>query len=332
MANDIESLLSEKRVFPPPADFAARAQVKSLDEYEALYARAAADLEGFWAEEARRLDWIRPFTEILDESKAPFVRWFADGQLNLSANCLDRHLPTRADKPALVWEGEPGDRRTLSYRELHAEVCRIANALQGLGIKAGDRVAIYMPMIPELAIAMLACARIGATHSVIFGGFSAKAIRDRINDAGCKLIITADGGWRRGKVVPLKANVDAALEHGCRTVEKVLVVTRTKDRSPWSSSATCGGTRWCRRRRPSPRAVAVDAEHPLFILYTSGTTGKPKGVVHTTGGYAVQRSYTTRLRLRSARRRHLLVHGRHRLGHRPQLRRLRPALERRDDA
>jgi len=295
MANDIESSLSEKRVFPPPADFAARAQVKSLDEYEALYARAAADLEGFWAEEARRLDWIRPFSQILDESKAPFVRWFADGQLNLAANCLDRHLQTRGDKPALVWVGEPGDRRTLSYKELHAEVCRAANALQSLGIKTGDRVAIYLPMIPELAISLLACARIGATHSVIFGGFSDTAIRDRVDDAGCKMIITADGGWRRGKLVPLKATVDAALEHGCRSVEKVLVVTRTKDPVAMVEQRDVRWDQVVPSASPEHAAVAVDAEHPLFILYTSGTTGKPKGVVHSTGGYAVQTQYTTRL-------------------------------------
>ena len=295
MAHDIESLLSEKRVFAPPAELAARAQVKSMAEYEALCARADADLEGFWADEARRLDWLTPFTQVLDEAKAPFVRWFADGKLNLAANCLDRHLQARGDKPALIWIGEPGDRRTLSYRELHAEVCRTANALAALGIKAGDRVAVYLPMIPELPIALLACARLGATHSVIFGGFSDTAIRDRVNDAGCKMIITADGGWRRGKVVPLKATVDAALESGCRTVEKVLVVTRTKEPV---SMVEQRDVRWD-QVVPSASAehapVALDAEHPLFILYTSGTTGKPKGVVHSTGGYAVQAQYTTRL-------------------------------------
>ncbi|HXU71901.1 MAG TPA: acetate--CoA ligase [Polyangia bacterium] len=295
MSHDIESLLTEKRVFPPPADFAARAEVASMADYEALYARAAADLEGFWADEARRLDWIQPFTEVLDESKAPFVRWFADGKLNLAANCLDRHLATRGDKPALVWVGEPGDRRTLTYRELHAEVCRTANALGSLGIKAGDRVAIYLPMIPELAIALLACARIGATHSVIFGGFSDTAIRDRVNDAGCKMIITADGGWRRGKIVPLKALVDKALETGCRSVEKVLVVTRTKETVPMEEQRDVRWEQVVPSASPVHEAPALEAEHPLFILYTSGTTGKPKGVVHSTGGYAVQTQYTTRL-------------------------------------
>jgi acetyl-CoA synthetase len=293
--HDIESLLTEKRVFPPAAEFAARAQVKSFSEYEALYERAAADPAGFWAEEARRLDWMQPFTQVLDESKAPFVRWFADGKLNLAANCLDRHLGQRGDKPALIWIGEPGERRMLTYRQLHAEVCRAANALAELGIVAGDRVAIYLPMTPELPIALLACARIGATHSVIFGGFSDTAIRDRVNDAGAKLIITADGGWRRGKVVPLKATVDAALEHGCPSVEKVLVVTRTREPVAMVEARDVRWEALVPRQKPEHQAPALEAEHPLFILYTSGTTGKPKGVVHTTGGYATMTQYTTRL-------------------------------------
>jgi acetyl-CoA synthetase len=238
---------------------------------------------------------MQPFSQVLDESQAPFVRWFADGRLNLSANCLDRHLAARGDKPALVWIGEPGDARTLSYRELHAEVCRTANAIASLGIAAGDRVAIYMPMIPELAIALLACARLGATHSVIFGGFSDTAIRDRVNDAGVKLIITADGGWRRGKVVPLKATVDAALAHGCPSVEKVLVVKRTGDAVAMQAGRDVRWEELVPAQSPSCAPVALDAEHPLFILYTSGTTGKPKGVVHSTGGYAVQAQYTARL-------------------------------------
>jgi acetyl-CoA synthetase len=295
MANEIESLLSEKRVFAPPAEFAARSRVGSMADYEAMYARAAEDLEGFWADEARRLDWIEPFKQVLDESKAPFVRWFADGKLNLAANCLDRHLATRGDKPALIWIGEPGERRTLSYRELHAEVCRAANAIAALGIKAGDRVAIYLPMIPELAVALLACARLGATHSVIFGGFSDTAIRDRVEDAGCKLIITADGGWRRGKVVPLKATVDAALENGCRSVQKVLVVTRTREPVSMVEQRDVRWEQVVPSASPEHTPVALEAEHPLFILYTSGTTGKPKGVVHSTGGYATQVQFTTRL-------------------------------------
>jgi acetyl-CoA synthetase len=295
MANDIESLLTESRVFAPSPEFAGTAHIKSLADYEALYQRAAADPEGFWAEEARRLDWLQPFAQVLDESKAPFVRWFVDGKLNLSANCLDRQLATRGDKRALVWIGEPGDTRTLTYRELSAEVGRTANALASLGIVAGDRVAIYLPMIPELAIALLACARLGATHSVIFGGFSDTAIRDRVNDAGCKLIITADGGWRRGKVVPLKATVDVALNNGCPSVEKVLVVKRTGDAVTMQPGRDVAWETLVPQQSPSCAPVALDSEHPLFILYTSGTTGKPKGVVHSTGGYAVQAQYTTRL-------------------------------------
>ena len=295
MGNDIESLLSEKRLFPPPPALAAHAEVKSLAEYEALYARAAADPSGFWADEARRLDWMQPFTQILDESKAPFVRWFADGKLNLSANCLDRHLATLGDKPALIWIGEAGMRRTFSYRQLHAEVCRAANALTSLGVKLGDRVALYMPMIPELAISMLACARIGATHSVIFGGFSDTAIRDRVQDAGCKVIITADGGSRRGKLVALKETVDKALDAGCKTVEKVIVVTHTH--SP-VAMVEARDVRWetlMPAQADEHVAPPIDAEHPLFILYTSGTTGKPKGVVHSTGGFATMAQYTSRL-------------------------------------
>src|SRR5581483_11875078 len=300
MADDqqrIESHLDERRVFPPPVEFAARARVASLEEYERLRDRARDDPEGFWRELAHTLDWLEPFHSVLEESP-PFVKWFTGGKLNLSANCLDRHLAERGDRRAIVWEGEPGDARTLTYRELHAEVCRAAGALRSLGVSAGDRVAIYLPMIPELAISLLACARIGATHSVIFGGFSAEAIRDRVNDAGARVIITADGGWRRGKVVALKVNVDAALDgrdgHGCPTVEKVLVVTRTKteitmraDRDvAWADALAKGGD-------GSP--AALDAEHPLFILYTSGSTGKPKGVLHATGGYSVWAGYTTRV-------------------------------------
>jgi acetyl-CoA synthetase len=299
MAHDdshgIESLLDERRVFPPPPGFSDKAVIGSLAEYERLYRQAEDDPEAFWRERARGLDWIRPWERLVDEARAPFVRWFVGGQLNLSANCLDRHLAARGNQPALIWEGEPGDRRTLTYSELHREVCRAANALTGLGVRAGDRVAVYLPMIPELAISLLACARIGATHSVIFGGFSAEAIRDRVRDAGAKLIITADGGWRRGKVVPLKANVDAALDAGCPTVEKVLVVTRTGNEAPLRAERDLSWHAEVERQPGESAPAALDAEHPLFILYTSGTTGKPKGVVHTTGGYAVWVQYTTKV-------------------------------------
>ena len=267
----------------------------------------------------------------------PWARWFDGGELNVSANCLDRHLATRGDKVALVWEGEPVATRRkpevkLTYRQLHAEVCKFANALKGLGVAAGDRVAIYMPMIPEAAVAMLACTRIGAPHTVVFGGFSAEALRDRINDCGAKLCITADGGWRRGKIVPLKANVDEALTE-TPTIAHCVVVRRTggdvtmKAGRPRRLVARPDGERLGRLPAGQPAA-----EHPLFILYTSGTTGKPKGVVHTTGGLPAGRAPDDQVRLRSARGRRLLVHRRHRLGHRPQLRRLRPAVERRDDA
>jgi acetyl-CoA synthetase len=296
MVVDIESHLNEQRVFPPHPEFARRALVTTRQEYDQLRREALADPERFWCERARAIDWIHPWKpERWFEKESPFVRFFVGGQLNLAANCLDRHLATRGDKRAIVWEGEPGDTRTLSYRELHAEVCRLANALVELGVSKGDRVAIYLGMVPELAIALLACARIGATHSVIFGGFSAEAIRDRVRDAGAKLIITADGGWRRGKVVPLKANVDAAMDHGLPSVEKVLVLERTRSGAHFDPARDVRWDEIVPRQPAAHTPVPVDSEHPLFILYTSGTTGKPKGVVHSTGGYAVGTAYTARL-------------------------------------
>jgi acetyl-CoA synthetase len=289
----IQSVSREARSFPPPADFAARALVNDAAAYEKLYRRSIDDPEGFWAETARaELTWIRDFKKVLDW-KLPYSKWFEDGQINLSANCLDRHLATRGDKVALDWEGEPGDRRTLTYRELHAEVCKFANAMKALGIVAGDRVAIYMPMIPEAAVAMLACTRIGAPHTVVFGGFSAEALRDRINDCGAKMCITADGGWRRGKVVPLKANVDAALAQ-TPSVQSCVVARRTREsvnmqagRDVWWDDVMSKASADC------PPA-SLSAEHPLFILYTSGTTGKPKGIVHTTAGFLLGAHLTTR--------------------------------------
>jgi acetyl-CoA synthetase len=281
---NITSVLKESRSFPPPPAFAAAAHIKSVAEYERLWQRGKDDPEGFWAEQAESLRWERRWDKVLDWQE-PHAQWFVGGQLNVSANCLDRHLDgPRRDKPAIIWEGEPGDSRILSYQVLHQEVCKFANVLKGLGIQSGDRVTLYMPMIPELAIAMLACARIGAPHSVVFGGYSADAVADRNNDAKAKLVITADGGWRRGKVVPLKQNVDEALTKSA-TVEKCIVFDRCHqkvdmkpDRDLWWHELMAGASADC---PPTP----LHSEHPLFILYTSGSTGKPKGVLHTTAGY-----------------------------------------------
>lgn len=283
----IESILQEKRLFEPPADFAQNAAIKSMEDYRALYAKAAADPAAFWAElAAQELHWFKPWDQVLDW-QPPFAKWFVGGKLNISYNCLDRHLTTwRRNKAALIWEGEPGDSRTLTYAQLHYEVCQIANVLKQLGVKKGDRVGIYMPMVPEAAIAMLACARIGAPHTVIFGGFSAEALKDRLQDAEAKLVITADGGFRKDKIVPLKAAVDQALaDDGVPSVENVLVVQRTKADIPM----VAGRDHWWHELQSTASgdcpAEEMDAEDLLFILYTSGTTGKPKGVVHTTGGY-----------------------------------------------
>jgi acetyl-CoA synthetase len=283
-ATHIDSTLTESRKFPPPAEFSWRALVKNLDDYKALRQRAEEDPDAFWAECARNLHWFKPFGKTL-EWNFPFAKWFVGGAINASYNCLDRHLDgTRRNKAALIWEGEPGDSRVLTYQMLADEVGRCANALKSLGVKDGDRVAIYMPMVPEAAIAMLACARIGAIHSVVFGGFSSEALADRINDAEAKVCITADGGWRRGQVVELKQNVDEALKK-CQSVRKVLVLKRVgnkvemrKGRDVWWDELVLAQSSKC-------EAAALDSEHPLFTLYTSGTTGKPKGVVHTTGGY-----------------------------------------------
>ena len=324
----IKSVSREGRRFPPSKQFAQRALIKDSAAYAKQYRRSIDDSEAFWDETAKaELAWMKPWDKVLSWN-LPWARWFDGGELNLSANCLDRHLATRGDKVALDWEGEPGDSRKLTYRQLHAEVCKAANVLKGLGVVAGDVVAIYLPMIPEAAIAMLACTRIGATHTVVFGGFSAEALRDRINDCGAVLCITADGGWRRGKSVPLKANVDRALEQ-TPTVKSCLVVRRTNDavqmkagRDIWWDEKMKGVSAEC-------APASLPSEHPLFILYTSGTTGKPKGIVHTHRRLPAGRAPDDQVRLRSARGRRLLVHRRRRLGHRPQLRRLRPALQRR---
>ncbi|NJL86486.1 MAG: acetate--CoA ligase [Leptolyngbyaceae cyanobacterium SM1_1_3] len=283
----IESVLQEKRLFYPPQTLAQKAQVKSMADYQALYDKATADPQAFWAELAEQeLHWFKKWDQVLDW-QPPFAKWFVGGKLNISYNCLDRHLTTwRRHKAALIWEGEPGDSRTLTYAQLHREVCQVANALKSLGIKKGDRVGLYMPMVPEAAIAMLACARIGAPHTVVFGGFSAEALKDRLNDAEAKLVITADGGFRKDKTIALKAAVDAALEdNGVPSVKNVLVVQRTKQ----DVSMEAGRDHWWHELQAEASADCpaeeMDAEDVLFILYTSGTTGKPKGVVHTIGGY-----------------------------------------------
>ena len=281
---DIESVLKEDRVFAPPKDFSAKAHIKNLQDYEALYQQALDDPEGFWASMAKELDWFTPWEKVL-EWTPPFAKWFVGGRTNISHNCLDRHLTTaRKNKAAIIWEGEPGDERILTYQALHREVCKFANVLKQIGVKTGDRVAIYMPMVPELPIAMLACARIGATHSVVFGGFSAEALRDRINDAQAKVVVTADGGYRRGGEIPLKKAVDDAIQQA-PSIEHVIVYRRTGSqvhmepgRDHWWHELMANASEDC-------PAEALDSEHPLYILYTSGTTGKPKGIVHTTGGY-----------------------------------------------
>ncbi|MDP8964739.1 MAG: acetate--CoA ligase [Cyanobacteriota bacterium] len=283
----IESILQENRLFPPPAEFSQNTQIKSLEEYQQLYEKAKADPQKFWADLAEtELDWFQKWDTVLDW-QPPFAKWFVGGKINISYNCLDRHLKTwRRNKAALIWEGEPGDSRTYTYAQLHREVCQFANALKQLGVQKGDRVGIYMPMIPEAAIAMLACARIGAAHSVVFGGFSAEALRDRLIDGEAKLVVTADGGWRKDAIVPLKDQVDKALANGAvPTVKNVLVVKRTGqqiqmdgERDRWWHDLQQGISADC-------PAEPMDSEDMLFILYTSGSTGKPKGVVHTTAGY-----------------------------------------------
>jgi acetyl-CoA synthetase len=284
--HDIESILREGRKFPPPPEFSRAANVKTMAEYDALCRRAEQDPEGFWAECAKELAWFKPFDKVL-EWKFPFAKWFLNGKLNASYNCLDRHLTTaRRNKAALIWEGEPGDTRVLTYQMLASEVARCANALKSLGVKEGDRVAIYMPLVPEAAIAMLACARIGAIHSVIFGGFSAEALVDRINDAKAMVCITADAGWRRGQEVALKPNVDEALKR-CRSVEHCIVLRRTGAKVAMRKGRDVWWDELVPQQSPICAPAELDAEHQLYTLYTSGTTGKPKGVVHATGGYLV---------------------------------------------
>ena len=290
---DIDALLNETRLFPPSPEWNASARVTDPD----IYARAARDPEKFWADFASELEWITPWSTVV-EWKAPHAKWFVGGTLNISVNCLDRHLRTaRRNQAALIWEGEPGDRRTLTYFDLYREVCQFANVLRSLGVKKGDRIAMYMPLVPELAIAMLASARIGAIHSVVFGGFSAEALRDRINDQNASVLVTADGGFRRGHVVPLKQTADAALE-GAPSIEHVVVFQRRPDQ-PFAVNMKAGRDRWYHDLMMDASPVSapepMDAEDMLYILYTSGTTGKPKGIVHTTAGYLVGAYATTRL-------------------------------------
>ena len=290
--NNLESILTENRVFQPNPEFVARARIGSLDAYNALVAEAQSDYEGFWARQAREfVTWDTPFSTILDDSNAPHYRWFTDGKLNASVNCIDRHLPAKAQKVAIIAEADDGSVREITYQQLHDEVAKLANGIKSLGITQGDRVIIYMPMIPEASIAMLACARIGAIHSVVFGGFSAEALRDRINDTGARMVITADGGMRGGRTVPLKSAVDKALEAGCPSVEKVVVFERLGNAAlnagtdvAWSTLTASQST--------TCEPVMVEAEHPLFLLYTSGSTGKPKGVQHATGGFLVNAALT----------------------------------------
>lgn len=284
-SNNIESGLIEDRLFEPSTEFCSKARIKKAD-FDALHHQASTDYTGFWAEQSRAmLDWHTPFTETLDDSRAPHFKWFTDGTLNVSHNCLDRHLASKADKTAIIFEGEQGDTRHISYQQLTDDVSQFANALKAQGIEKGDRVIIYMPMIPEAVIAMQACARIGAIHSVVFGGFSAESLRDRINDAGAKMVITADGGHRGGKVVELKAATDKALDHGCPSIEHVIVCQRSKHnikmtegRDIWWHDAVKGQSTDC-------PPVWVESEHPLFLLYTSGSTGKPKGIQHASAGF-----------------------------------------------
>jgi acetyl-CoA synthetase len=294
MPENITSVLNEDRLFNPSPDFCKKAHINSLEEYEAMWKRSIEDPEAFWSEHAEKLHWFKKWDKVLEWNE-PFAKWFVGAKTNLSYNCLDRHLTTwRKNKAALVWEGEPGDQRVLTYQDLHREVCKFANVLKSLEVKAGDRVIIYMPQIPEAAIAMLACARIGAPHSVVFGGFSSEALKDRINDCKASMVITADGGNRRGNVVELKKAVDEALKH-TPSIQNVVVVQRTGQKV----HMTPGRDHWYHElmmtASPVCPAAELDAEHPLYILYTSGTTGKPKGILHTTAGYMVGTYLTARL-------------------------------------
>jgi acetyl-CoA synthetase len=289
---EIQSLQKEKRLFTPTQEFSSRAHIKSMVEYKKLYEASINDPEKFWREQGQNLVWDKPFTQVLNW-KVPYAKWFEDGKLNASVQCLDKNLKTLGKKNALIWEGEPGEVRKLTYQDLYDLTCQTANALKTLGVKKGDRIAIYMPMVPEAVAAILACARLGAAHSVIFGGFSSEALKERINDAKCNVVITADGGYRKGQVLPLKEQVDKALEQ-CPTVKKCLIYQRTKnqvmmkkDRDYWWHELVLKEQKTC-------PPESVESENLLFILYTSGTTGKPKGITHTTAGYLLGTQLTTK--------------------------------------
>ncbi|MCC5833862.1 MAG: acetate--CoA ligase [Opitutales bacterium] len=289
--SNMETVLHENRVFNPPAEFSRKSHLKSMDEYKALYKRSIEDPEGFWAEIAKELHWFKPWKQVLDASEKPFFKWFTGGKTNICYNAVDRHaLGPNADRKAVIWEGEPGDNRVLTYKELYHEVCRFANTLKSLGIGKGDTVAIYLPMIPELAVAVLACARIGAVHSVIFAGFSAESIKDRVLDGRSKMVITGDGGWRRGSVLELKSIVDKGVAD-CDCVEKVLVVPRNANGDRFDCDMRDGRDVWydeAGKDQPDEcPCEELDSEDLLFLLYTSGSTGKPKGIMHTVGGYSV---------------------------------------------
>jgi len=285
-------VLAEKAI-APPEHFQKRARVRSMEEYDEMHRRALEDPEGYWGEQAKLVDWFTEPKKTL-EWNLPHAQWFVGGTLNVAYNCVDRHAEKHGNRPALLWEAEDGAALQLTYHELRDLVCRFANALKSLGVKKGDCVALYLPMVPELAIAMLACARIGAVHSVVFGGFSAPALADRINDANSKILVTADGGYRRGRVIPLKEAADMAVQ-SCPSIEKVVVVKRTGEPVAWNEKRDLWWHEVCDAASEKCEPEKLDAEHPLFVLYTSGTTGKPKGVLHTTGGYLVQCAWSMRL-------------------------------------
>ena len=319
----LSALLNETRTFPPPEGL-----VKEANAQPGIYAEAQADPLAFWETQAARLAWDEPWSQVL-EWQPPFAKWFVGGRLNVAVNCVDRHVEAGlGDRVAFHWEGEPGDTRTITYRDLLDSVCQAANALTELGVRSGDKVAIYLPMIPEAVISMLACARLGAPHTVVFGGFSSDALRSRILDCDAHFVITADGGYRRGAPSSLKPAVDEAVEE-CPDVRRVLVVRRTGQEVAWDERRDVWWHEVVDRQPKEHEAQAFDAEHPLYIMYTSGTTAKPKGILHTSGGYLTHVSATHRLRLRpQARDGRVLDRGRHRLGDRAQLHRLWAAGER----